>query len=64
MSKRVQPERAAKVKAPEIKSKKRDKKTKKEKEPKKPKASQPEIIPIKKVKVENSALDQLKTVIC
>lgn len=61
MSKRKQPERSVKKTKSESKS---SKKNKKEKIPKAPKTAAPEEIPLKKAKVDNSALDQLKTVSC
>jgi len=61
MSKRRQPERSVKKAKPEPKS---AKKNKKEKTPKASKTVVPEEIPLKKVKIDNSALDQLKTVSC
>lgn len=59
MSKRRQPERSVKRAKPEPKS---NKKGKKEKPPKPSRTAAPEVNPLKKAKVDNSALDQLKTV--
>lgn len=59
MSKRRQPDRSAKKAKADSKG---SKKNKKEKTPKVSKTAVPEEIPLKKSKVENSALDQLKTV--
>lgn len=56
MSKRKQPERSAKN------SKAETKKNKKEKNQKAPKTQVPESNPLKRAKVEDSALDQLKLV--
>lgn len=60
MSKRKQPERSAKKPKPLPKS---SRKPKKGKLPKEIATAPPEEIAVKKTKVDNSALDQLKTVI-